>query len=76
MLKETTLYTAVCDGCDADLMDSFANKNLFDSESSLILGLVYKGWHDTGNFHFCPNCHTIDENNEVKFTYKPQDNEQ
>ena len=74
MLKETTLYTAICDGCGLDLLEEFDIKFIDQNELETHL-MVYR-WHDTGNFHFCPNCHKIDENNEVKFTYKPQDNEQ
>ena len=64
MLKETTLYTAICDRCEKDL---FENAN-FSYGDTLLLeqSLKESDWHDTGQLHFCPDCYTIDENNELK----------
>ena len=64
MLKETTLYTAICDRCDKDLMyNGFITK--FVSESKLNQILLSESWHDTGQLHFCPDCYT-NENDEIK----------
>lgn len=63
MLKETTLYTAICDRCEKEL------GRTCKSESRLEIVLQIERWHDTGELHFCPDCYTVDENNEV--TIKP-----
>ena len=72
MLKETTLYTAICDRCDKEFEHNYNTESVLESELNLA------NWHDTGQLHFCPECYTIDENNELKL--KPpinnQDNEQ
>lgn len=59
MLKETTLYTAICDRCEKEF------HNQFESEYRLETELLLFKWHDTGELHFCPDCHSVDENNEV-----------
>ena len=72
MLKEITLYTAICDRCEKDLMDAYVLP--FNSEVELQAGLEVERWHDTGQLHFCPDCYTTDQNGEIKL--KPIDNEQ
>ena len=71
MIKETTLYTAICDRCEKELRVPAT------SESELTMQVHAHRWHDTGQLHFCPDCYTIDENDEIKLKpIKPIDNEQ
>lgn len=64
MLQETTIYTAICDRCEKDLMDSDLIYSFVD-EKELNDKLESERWHDTGQLHFCPDCYTI-ENDEIK----------
>ena len=64
MIKETTLYTAICDRCGTDFADSYYRT--IESEKRLEAILILYQWHDTRQLHFCPDCYTIDENNELK----------
>lgn len=67
MLQETTLYTAICDRCEKKLCEPTKMDDVeFD--------LAFLCWHDTGQLHFCPDCYTIDENDEIKL--KPQINDE
>ena len=68
MLKETTLYTAICERCEKEF------EHQYTSEPLLETALVLSNWHDTGQLHFCPDCYTTDQNGEIKL--KPIDNEQ
>ena len=59
MLIEITLYSAECDRCGKTF------HALFNSENDLNIELNKYNWHDTGDYHFCPDCYTINENDEL-----------
>lgn len=66
MIYPITMYAAKCDGCGKDvrLMGEYAA--LVDKES-VREDLMNSEYHEDGDKHYCPDCWTYDDNDNVIF---------
>jgi hypothetical protein len=64
MFKPITIFTILCDGCGKDLFEhtefsGWGEKDYVNDEAK------EDGWHLDEEKHYCHQCHTIDDNDEV-----------
>lgn len=68
MIYPITMYAAKCDGCgrEANLMGEYA---AFSDKHTVRDDLDASGYHieDANNKHYCPDCWTYDDNDNVIF---------
>lgn len=65
MTYETIMYGIKCNRCQAIYEDSEGANLAVDRHGDLEESAQEDGWYVNGDRHYCPNCHTINENDEV-----------
>lgn len=66
MIYERKSWSADCDGCG----ESFCSENkegftIFSDEGQLGEDMDSEGWYRNDNRCYCPNCHTINDEDEL-----------
>ena len=65
MIHEVTMHGATCDNCgDAWYNDHYGWSAMSD-DSSLKQMLYDDEWHTDGDKHYCPNCYTLDDDDNL-----------
>ena len=65
MTYETIMYGIKCNRCQKIYEDSEGANLAVDRHGDLEESAQEDGWHVNGDRHYCPNCYTINENDEV-----------
>ena len=70
--RKVEMYSLFCDSCGKMYVDgndfcAWGDSDMDDHEES--------EWSDLDDKHYCPRCHTIDQNGEVLVNAKPDGNE-
>ena len=65
MTYETIMYGIKCNRCQEIYEDSEGVNFAVDRHGDLEECAQEDGWYVNGEKHYCPNCHTINENDEV-----------
>lgn len=65
MTYETIMYGIKCNRCQAIYEDSEGANLAVDRHGDLEDSAQEDGWYVNGDRHYCPNCYTINENDEV-----------
>ena len=63
MIREVTMYQAVCDGCGKWRLPCKTK------EKAIRLATVWKGWKEIDGILYCPDCYEYDEETDE---YKPK----
>lgn len=58
MIREVTMYQAVCDGCKAKRMPCKS------AERALFVATVIRGWQEIDGHLYCPGCVAVGRRNE------------
>ena len=67
MIKETTMYQAVCDNCGRH------EEQIFEKCDDIRRVILWRGWHFINGNLCCPDCA---ENARETDSYKPKENRQ
>lgn len=59
------VYSAECDVCKNDFEDPFEGWTVFLNEDHMIDRMGDMGWHIDEIKCYCPNCHTIDDEDNL-----------
>lgn len=65
MTYETIMYGIKCNRCQQIYEDGEGANLAVDRHGDLEESAQEDGWYVNGDRHYCPNCHTINENDEV-----------
>jgi hypothetical protein len=63
MIKETTVYTLVCDMCYKDYLEGTESAGWNDKEFLLQCASQNK-WIAVNEYNFCPDCYEYNDNDE------------
>ena len=65
MIKEVKSYFLRCDNCDKTYIESRNNYCIWLDASTAIEDAMNEDWIEHGGKHYCPNCYTIDDNDNI-----------
>jgi len=69
MIYEQKCFSCKCDGCGESFCDNEREGfTLFSDDGQLTNAMEDYGWylsHDETNKHYCPDCHTINDEDEL-----------
>jgi hypothetical protein len=60
MIKEVKMFTAICDNCGTDVCES-EEFSCWNEEFYVNDIASEKDWHVDGDIHYCPACHSFNE---------------
>lgn len=70
MLKEVPMYTVSCDCCGKLFEDSHSGIVAWNDPASVVFQSEEAGWlwenDEYLKGHYCPDCHEVDDNDNVK----------
>ena len=64
MIVERKMYTVLCDSCNKDANENSEISAWNDKDYAVDVTLDQE-WKIIGKKHYCPNCWTYDENDEI-----------
>ena len=65
MYHKFECFTISCDNCKEDYRDEHTGFSIYVDENGLHDSADKNGWHSEENIHYCPKCHTINDNDEL-----------
>lgn len=73
MIYEVKMFSAKCDNCDKEYMEAHNGWSAMSDESGLVELMSNDDWHvhDDGNKHYCSDCYTIDDEDNLIIKENP-----
>lgn len=64
MIKEVKMYTVVCDNCGRDVNEN-ADYSCYNDKVFAQDVAMESDWLKEGDKHYCPNCYTYDDEDNL-----------
>lgn len=65
MIHEEKCYCVTCDNCGKTYEDVNTGFTLWVDNSEANENVQDNDWYKDGDKHYCPNCHTVDEDDNL-----------
>ena len=64
MIKESTIYTVICDNCKTDVNEGEEYSAWNDAGYAEDIA-SYANWVKVDEYHYCPKCYTYDDDDNL-----------
>lgn len=71
MITEIQMFGIDCDNCGESYDGGYSGFAYWADASTTIECASDNGWHQEGEKHYCPNCHSFNDEDELIIKPKP-----
>jgi len=65
MYNKVECTCITCDNCGETYLDEQTGFSIYNDENDANQAADSDGWHSEDSKHYCPECHTINDNDEL-----------
>ena len=69
MYNKVECICLTCDNCGETYMDDHSGFSIYVDENGAHEAAEDDGWHLEGDKHYCPECHTIDDEDNLIYAF-------